>query len=456
MAILGFHVVASLILLFVFNKFKTKITFINLFISKNLYRYLPPTLEELKEINEKTFGRNLRGKNKKNKNQVIENDFKVPKNIEYNMHVFPIIDKHICQLNYYPTLYWLIDFSIFTIFIFFISEMFLLIFPSNHDINISTLWLILALLFSIQSLLTLTYTFFFDQTFTSERNLILSSLAIFFVGCMSLTMFGDRFLDINLNQAYIALTDVINQVIESQEIVGVSKLERRSPLLIYLIFSVMFSLIGSALVFPSFRYATMYNGALKNASNVKKILLHVAFLLPVLILSLFTIPVKNAFMNEGSTINMSEHQYEIFRLILILLWIVLRIAIRIPHLQSFLNLGYESAIALKKENGNVSASFLIRSVQQYFAYFCVACIQYLAPVIMTTCLLLLYKNLGNICIFSEICPTPKDVKVTSDFQLLLQPEIQAIVWRYFLFMTIFTNTSFSIFGVINKVYFDTY
>uniref|UniRef100_A0A0N5BWV9 Transmembrane protein 161B n=1 Tax=Strongyloides papillosus TaxID=174720 RepID=A0A0N5BWV9_STREA len=455
MALLGFHVVISLILLFLFNKYKSSITFINLFISKNLYRYLPPTLGELKKINEKTFGKIYQKKNKKQKNQSVENDFKVPKNIEYDLHVFPVVDRHICQLNYYSTLYWLIDFSIFTVFVFVISEVFSFFFPSNQDINISVLWLILSLVFALQSLLTLTYSFFFDETFTSERNLILSSLAIYFVGCMTITMFGDKFLDINLDQAYIALTDIVNEFIETQDIVGISKLERRSPLLVYLLFSLMFSLIGSALVFPSFRYATMYNGALKNSSNFKKCLIHLAFLLPVFILSFFTIPVKNVFINGGGKFNVTEHQFELIRMGLILLWVVLRIAVRIPHLQSFLNLGYENAAALKKEHGNISASLLIRSVQQYFIYFCVASIQYLAPIIMTFCLLLLYKSLGQICIFSEKCSPLTLSKFSGGLSHLLEPSVQVILWRYFLFMTLFTNTAFSIFGVINKVYFST-
>lgn len=454
MALLGFHVVVSLILLFIFNKFKNKFSFINYFISNSLYRYLPPTLEELRKINEKTFGKPYKGKNKKQKNQNGDSDFKVPRNIEYSLHAFPVIDKHICQLNYYPTLYWLIDFSIFAIIVFTISEIFLFFFPTNQDVNISMLWLILAFVFALQSLLTLTYSFFFDETFTSERNLILSSLAIYFVGCMTITMFGNKFLDINLDQAYNALTDIINKFIESQEIEGISKLEKRSPLLVYLLFSVIFSLIGSALVFPSFRYATMYDGALKTVSNAKKLLFHLAFLLPVFIISLFTTPVKNVFVNEGGRINVTEHQYELIRMGLIFIWVILRLIVRIPHLQSFLDLGYENAIALKKEHGNISASLLIRSIQQYFIYFCVACIQYIAPIIMTACLLLLYKNLGNICIFSEKCTSPGGSKIPGGLSHLLEPTVQAIIWRYFLFMTLLTNTAFSIFGVINKVYFN--
>uniref|UniRef100_A0A0K0E2J6 Protein TSSC1 n=1 Tax=Strongyloides stercoralis TaxID=6248 RepID=A0A0K0E2J6_STRER len=438
MALLGFHVVVSLILLFIFNKFKNKFSFINYFISNSLYRYLPPTLEELRKINEKTFGKPYKGKNKKQKNQNGDSDFKVPRNIEYSLHAFPVIDKHICQLNYYPTLYWLIDFSIFAIIVFTISEIFLFFFPTNQDVNISMLWLILAFVFALQSLLTLTYSFFFDETFTSERNLILSSLAIYFVGY----------------QAYNALTDIINKFIESQEIEGISKLEKRSPLLVYLLFSVIFSLIGSALVFPSFRYATMYDGALKTVSNAKKLLFHLAFLLPVFIISLFTTPVKNVFVNEGGRINVTEHQYELIRMGLIFIWVILRLIVRIPHLQSFLDLGYENAIALKKEHGNISASLLIRSIQQYFIYFCVACIQYIAPIIMTACLLLLYKNLGNICIFSEKCTSPGGSKIPGGLSHLLEPTVQAIIWRYFLFMTLLTNTAFSIFGVINKVYFN--
>ncbi|CEF67216.1 Transmembrane protein 161A/B family-containing protein [Strongyloides ratti] len=455
MALLGFHVIVSLILLFLFNRFKSKFSFINFFISKNLYRYLPPTLEELRKINEKTFGKSYRGKNKKQKNQTVENDFKVPKNIEYSLHAFPVIDRHICQLNYYPTLYWLIDFSIFAIFVFTISETFLFFFPSNQDINISMLWLVLSFVFALQSLLTLTYSFFFDETFTSERNLILSSLAIYFVGCMTITMFGNKFLDINLDQAYNTLTDIINNFIESQEIEGISKLEKRSPLLVYLLFSVIFSLIGSALVFPSLRYATMYNGALKSVSKIEKLLLHSVFLLPVFILTLFTTPVKNVFVNGEGKFNVTEHQYELIRMSFIFIWVILRLVVRIPHLQSFLNLGYENAIALKKEHGNISASLLIRSIQQYFVYFCVACIQYIAPIIMTICLLLIYKNLGNICIFSEKCTSPIESKVPGRLGHLLEPSVQAIIWRYFLFMTLFTNTAFSIFGMINKVYFDT-
>uniref|UniRef100_A0AC35TU65 Transmembrane protein 161B n=1 Tax=Rhabditophanes sp. KR3021 TaxID=114890 RepID=A0AC35TU65_9BILA len=460
MALLGFHAVFSLVLLYLFNKFKGKLSFVQYMIGDGLHRFLPPTLEELKKINDTSFAKSYKGKsnNKKNKNQPITTDFKVPKDVEYDLIQYPVTLKHMADLNYYPSLYWLIDFTFFTIFVFICSETFCFIFPGNKDINISLIWLFLTLFFALQCLLVMTWSLFSDDKLAEEKNFILSSLAVFFVGCMILTMFGERFLDINLNQAYTHLTDIMNKFLEAQNVFEIQKLEKRSPLIIYLTFSFMFAIIGSCLVFPSFRYASMYNKALKTATIPVKVLLHTTFMLPILILTLFTTPVKSFLTNENNKYVLTEHQFELFRMSLIVIWSILRISLRKLHLQAYLNLGLENAVALKKSNGNISASSLVLMIQQYFLYFCVVCLQYLIPVILTICVTLLYKNLGDICLFSETCPGSESVSTSIEqntgFSLILQSSVQIILWRYCLFMVIFTNVSFSILGIISKVYFE--
>lgn len=66
---------------------------------------------------------------------------------------------------------------------------------------------------------------------------------------------------------YKNFTQIISNFMKEQKIYAIQNYETKSPILLYLVLSTMFSAVASMTLFPCFRYSTMYIQASSEASK---------------------------------------------------------------------------------------------------------------------------------------------------------------------------------------------
>jgi len=170
--------------------------------------------------------------------------------------------------------------------------------------------------------------------------------------------------------------------------------DARSPLMLYLTMSVMFAGLAGILIFPNFRYAKMYTGAVRTVNALEKLALHFTFLFPLIALLLWTHPVQN-YILYGPRKLLTMDQLDSLRIFCVLMSGILRLLMRKSHLQAHLNLANERIVRMRKENGYINSMELQRMIFRFFSYICAASIQYFAPVLLQLFLVLMLKTLGG-------------------------------------------------------------
>jgi hypothetical protein len=161
------------------------------------------------------------------------------------------------------------------------------------------------------------------------------------------------------------------------------------------------ALIGALFTFPGLRTARMHWDSLQfSQSSVRNVLLHVGFILPLVLTTLWIRPLTRDPLTRRIYRNMTEPlmtdaQFETMRIYLIILSVVYRLAVMPTYLQAYLNLAYQKVQDLKQEAGKISNIDLQRLVIRVFYYLCVVTLQYVAPMILILYLSFLYKSLGE-------------------------------------------------------------
>ncbi|VDN58118.1 unnamed protein product [Dracunculus medinensis] len=428
-AIFGFHTIATLIVFTIFMKFRSRFSFAQFLLGSGLFCYIPPTSKELKE-----------------KIQIVS----ATKNRKRRF----IRYSDILCLPHFITLSWIVDFTVFTLLIYSLSEIFCFIFPDSVDINVSIVWLLLAIGFLLQALANMVVTFFSGEKLEAERNLMISFAAVFFLFSMIFMVFGERFFDVTINKAYESF---INSTSEFFTAVDFSdNLQKRSPILLFVSFSVMFAAMSSMLVFPNFRYARMYTNVLNDATPGYKLIYHSVFLLQIFPLILFTNPVRNYLLN-GPRIRLTEEELASLRIISTVISTLVRVAFYRSHLQSHLNLAKKSLEKLHTQAGNINNNELQQLVYRYLSYLNVAALQYFIPALLPLFVVLLLKTLGDYSWLGtqhSYAMITRDKKSLASLRLLFNKTVQRGLWSLCLIITLLVNISLSTIGVIYNSYFD--
>uniref|UniRef100_A0AC34FXT1 Gustatory receptor n=1 Tax=Panagrolaimus sp. ES5 TaxID=591445 RepID=A0AC34FXT1_9BILA len=270
----------------------------------------------------------------------------------------------------------------------------------------------------------------------------------------------DKYMDIQFTEGYKNFTQIIGNFMKEQKIYAISNYENKSPILLYLFLSTMFSALASMTLFPSLRYSTMYIRASLEASKPMQLLLHITFLLPVFILTLFMNPVRRHFV-DGRYDFITQSRYEAARIFLIVIWALLRLFTAKIHFQSFLDSPNRKLQQLQKETGYIKSNDLQKLIIQYAQYFCAAALQYFLPVFLTLVVSLILKNLGDIDFFGTFNPSsttseiPKEMPAEiidsnslASLRVLLNFSAQKAFWSYCLVNLLIINVALTAFGTV--------
>ena len=146
----------------------------------------------------------------------------------------------------------------------------------------------------------------------------------------------------------------------------------------------------------------------------------------------------------------TESRYELSRIVLIIVWSLLRVVVAKPHLQAFLSTAQQKVIALRKESGSIKSDQLQKMIIRYAQYFCAAALQYYVPVFLTLVVSLILKNLGDIDLIRAHTAAiePEDVSNLASLKILLNFSAQKAFWSYCVVMLLIVNVTLTVFGTI--------
>ncbi|VDO21849.1 unnamed protein product [Haemonchus placei] len=253
MAILGFHIVVSLVALTIMSKLGSRLSIVELYIVKGLFRFIAPSNDEIRALMPPSK-ENPRVRRKKREEENSDG-FNVPKSLPLRLKVGRVIEEELRNLPLYSSVHWLSLFVPLCILV--LARL--------------TSWLVVN---------------------EDERSVLLVFAAIFFLLSVIFATQADYFFDIRLLAGYDRFCSNIATLMTETGVSEYSLTHSKDPILLYVSMSVLFSFIAAMLVFPNFRYANMYTKAQAKASRLAKLGLHITFLLPLLTLLSFTSPVK--------------------------------------------------------------------------------------------------------------------------------------------------------------------
>ena len=142
--------IITIIALSFFHKFAVRYSFARYILSDRLVRYFLPSNNELKKeagiIGNKQTNKKLK---KDEKDLIKKQDFKIPKKLDFPLYAEQIRAAHLFNLPFYAEYQWVLDFALFAVFVYTLSEFYFFFFSKSDEINLSLVWCFLALAFTL-------------------------------------------------------------------------------------------------------------------------------------------------------------------------------------------------------------------------------------------------------------------------------------------------------------------
>lgn len=395
MAIFGLQIVISLVVFCFLTKLTKYYSFGRWLLCKGLFRYWPPTNDELKQAIKQRYAKETTTKSKKQSNisksyhktSSINNDssntieeFPVPTDTSIELKLIPISQHDAIQVKYIDEFFSLVDFISGSIIIFILTEIYLYIIPlirhnNEHlnELNLSLFWCFISL---ILALIILT-KFVREYLKVDEGILCILFGAFAFLLALCFQYIDEKFFDFHLKETYGNRTIIYNDDNDEER----NYLDRR------FIYIVMFLSILNAyqtiiLFFPAFRFGQLQYLLLmkiKTKKNFKQIFIFsltvINFILPIFICLLWFKPIIEHF-NENLLFKMKFFS--------ICFSIFLRICLFKPYIQTYLDTAFDRVKILYEQQQQSTTTRVTnlsyqRNVTSIFYYLGVVVSQYILP-----------------------------------------------------------------------------
>lgn len=159
-ALLGAQIVITLVMVSVIQKLAPHFSLAKwLLCSTGLHRFLHPSDSQLKSLagvpktmhKPKKSDHHKGGSRHNGASNAAANDgvFHVPRNLDIQLETTKIEEYDLLHLRYYTEYQWLVDFSLYTGLVYVISEVYHFYFPLVDEMNLSMLWCLMVVLFSL-------------------------------------------------------------------------------------------------------------------------------------------------------------------------------------------------------------------------------------------------------------------------------------------------------------------
>lgn len=405
MAVLGAQLVITLLTLSVIQKLSPHFSFAKwLLCATGLYRYLHPSDDELRTLagvpKEKHTKGGGGGKgNKSYKTLNGTGQFHIPRSLEVQLETTPVVARDVVNLRYFTEYQWLVDFSAYAAVVYTLSEIYHYYFPLKNEFNLSMIWCLLVVFFSLKLLSSLTWLYFQNEESIGERSMVIVACLVYLLIAMIVLIIDERHLETGLEHAYSSFNESASQFLTEQ---GLPSSGPASKLIVKLCMAVCCGLLGAIFTFPGLRMAKMHWDSLKYCSGRKilQLILNISFVLPFLLIILWIRPISREYLTERVFEGMekpllSVEAFETMRLLIVILVVLLRFALIPIYLQSYLNLAHDKIVDLRKEAGRITNVEYQKKISSIFYYLCVVTLQFAAPLLLCLYLTLMYKSLGE-------------------------------------------------------------
>ncbi|KAG6454480.1 hypothetical protein O3G_MSEX008714 [Manduca sexta] len=399
MALLGAQLVITLIMVSIIQKLGNYSFARWLLCSQGLYRYLYPDNTELKALagvpKDKIKGK----KGGKVESNGKPETFHIPRSLDIQLETAPVTPLDVVHLRFYTEYLWIVDFSLYSAIVYIMSEVYTSIFPLKDEFNLSMVWCLLVVLFSIKILLSLTKQYFTSEESMGERSTCIVAFCVFLLLAMMVLIVDERNLEVGVDPAYDSFYDNASKFLENQ---GLTSVGPASKLILKLSFAVWAAVIGTLFTFPGLRVARMHWDSLRyyGDDKVKSLLLNLNFAMPFVLVLLWVRPITRHYLTVRVFSGMDKplmtsQAYDTLRLVMVVVTAAVRLLVMPRQLQAYLDMAQRRLDVQKKEAGRITNIELQKKVASVFYYLCVVALQYICPVVMVLYLTLMYKTLGG-------------------------------------------------------------
>ncbi|CAG0891341.1 unnamed protein product [Darwinula stevensoni] len=462
MALFGFQLVTTMIMASILQKIMPQYSFAKwLLCNTGLIRYLHPTDEELLSL-----VRVPKAKGKGHQKNGTSDTFMVPRSIDIQLDAVKVQPYDVVHLRFYMDYQWLVDFGLFTLLVYLITEIYTSWQVSTHEMNLSLVWCFLVIGFSLKVLFSLTALYFRGEEAMGERSLCIVAASTYLVVAMAVLIVDESSLELGVEDAYSAFSANASSFLA----------HHASKLFLKFILALIGAALGGFLTFPGLRLARMHWDALRFTTERRllQLLLHISFISPFGVVIAWVRPLSRDYFTTRIWPGLDEpllskDGFESLRLWLILGVGVVRLLLLPFYLQAYLNLAHERMELQKKEAGKISNRDLQRSVARVFYYLCVVTLQYLAPLFLLIYQGLLLKSAGGYSWWSrnecpaDFEPSPEKLEPTlssemtvtlSSLRQVFSEEVARGVLTFTTWWTAFSWFSSSALGIFYYSYFS--
>ncbi|KAG5872470.1 hypothetical protein JTB14_010608 [Gonioctena quinquepunctata] len=402
MALLGVQMVITLVMISVIQKLGPHFSLARwILCSTGLVRYLYPTDSELRQLANIPKEKSKAKKNPKlqSNGKANTDSFHIPRSLDIKLDTVKIMNLDVIHLRYYTEYQWLVDFSVYAIIVYAMTEIYQAWFPLKDEINLSMIWSLLVILFAMKLLLSLTIQYFKGEESVGERSTCIVMGFIYLLISMMVMIVDEKNLEVGLESAYHSFNQSASSFLEKQ---GILSTGPASKIVLKFFIAVWCAMLGAIFTFPGLRMAKMHWDLLRHfrEEKAKQIMLNITFALPFLLVLFWVKPISRDYLTvkifSGRTEPLlAESTFESIRFIAIIATMGLKMILMPWYLQAYLDMAYHRLENQKKEAGRITNIELQKQIAAVFYYLCVVTLQYVAPVVICIYMTLMYKTLGE-------------------------------------------------------------
>ncbi|KAI1882642.1 hypothetical protein AGOR_G00236990 [Albula goreensis] len=287
MALMGVQLVVSLLAVSVMQRMAPHLSFARwLLCNGSLFRFKHPSEGELCAL----AGKQMPKPNRRDRRQNGENKpLTVPKDIDLHLEATPVGVLDALVLRFFLEYQWLVDFAVYASGVYLFTEGYYCVADASKEVNIGAIWCVLTILFSLRTLYTL-MSHYFQSEEGGERSVCLAFGFLYLLVAMLVLVVREDYLEFGLEPGFANLFDNLEAFARQQ---GYEWSVPVTKLTVKLALAAISAFIGALLAFPGLRLAQTHLDSIKFNEDrpIIKMLLHVSFLSPLLVLMMWVKPI---------------------------------------------------------------------------------------------------------------------------------------------------------------------
>ena len=380
MGLFGCQLVITMIVASAVHKLSSYYSLGRWLLVKKLKFYLPPDQRDLQKGNRSSARLNC-----------AKEDVFIPSSFNLSLKSSQLCLAELLTVRYFSDFRWLVDFAASSMLVYTCTRVYFYFNPMAMwiEYDLSIIWILLVMIYTVSVLVAIT-TVYFSNELSTERSLCLVFTAFFLVCAMAVLIVDEKSLEFGLDKSHDLLT---------QSFMNITGLEQDYTLFLFpkwllkLLLALTASIIGGLMIFPCFRFAQMHQDALSRVRGrpLYRILYHLNYILPLIVITMWIAPVTRVPLTTGDSPLMSDHWFDVCKILLLVVTGLLRLMLLWPYLQAYLELAKHKVQAMQMAKERISLVQVQKKVVYILKFFCTVALQHITPTILLLSLTLLYQ-----------------------------------------------------------------